>query len=157
MFLFLSTVYKVRAVANANLFKIPLLGQVMSMSKHFKMEKGNTDLYQKSIVQIKKAFAENYKILFFPEMTRCLPGLKDIQKFRLIPFQMARENNIPIIPVVISGTDNIWPKGKTYMNFSHKVSVKVLGTINPNEFNSSSDLAVHTHEIMKLTLSELQR
>jgi 1-acyl-sn-glycerol-3-phosphate acyltransferase len=156
MFLFLSKVYKVRAVANAKLFHIPLLGQFMSMSKHFKMEKGNVNLYQQSLEQIKIAFSENYKILFFPEMTRCLPGLKDIQKFRLIPFQIAREENIPIIPVVISGTDEIWPKGKMQMNFSHKISIKTLAPINPQDFSSSADLAKHTHHVMKQTLGELQ-
>lgn len=149
MFLFLSNVYKVRAVANAYLVKIPLLGQVMRMSGQIAVETGNIKSYKKMQIQITEALKRKDKILFFPEIKRCLPGFKGIQKFRMTVFQLAREHNVEIIPVVVSGTDKVWPKGKRSTDFSHKISIKALSPINPNHFKDTASLSEFVHELMQ--------
>ena len=37
-------------------------------------------------------------------------------KFKKGAFHIAAQHNIPILPVVIAGTSEIWPKHSTYMN-----------------------------------------
>lgn len=155
MFIFLANVYKLRTVANSKLFRIPILGLIMKMSKNFPMKKGDIAVYQKTLQAIKESCRSLHAVLFFPEMTRCNHGDLGIQKFRLTAFQIARENNIKIIPVVISGTDNVWPKGKRGMDFSHKVSIASLETILPNQFSSSAELSQYVHDIMEKKLLEM--
>ena len=155
MFLLLANVYRLRAVANANLFQIPLLGHFMKLSKQFPMERGRVETYKSALENIKKAFSFGDIVLFFPEMTRCLPGHVGIQKFRLTAFQLARENNIKIIPVVISGTDQVWPKGLSETNFSRPVSMRALEVIDPAQFPTSVDLSLYIHELMEKNLLEM--
>lgn len=155
MFIFLANVYKLRAVANAKIFKVPVLGQVMKMTKQFPLERGNVETFTRTMKDIQKAFIDGHVVLFFPEMTRSFPDEKGIKKFRLTAFQLARENNIEIIPVVLSGTDLIWPKGKSEMHFSHEMSIHALAPVRPNDFSSSADLCSHVHKLMENKLLEL--
>lgn len=154
MFLFLSNVYKVRAVANSYLLMIPILGQVIWMSGHFMVKAGNIKAYQKALKKIKVALNRQDKVLFFPETHRCNPGFFGIHKFHLTAFQTARENNVEIIPVVLHGTDKVWPKGSLSMDFSQTVSIKELAPINPNSFHDTASLVSYVHHQM---LSELER
>lgn len=155
MFIMLANVYKLRAVANSRIFRIPILGQMMKMSKHFSMKKGDVEVYKKTLREIKEACTLLHAVLFFPEMTRCDQGEKGIQKFRLTAFQIARENNIQIIPVVISGTDYVWPRGKREMDFRHKISIVSLEAVSPNQFSSSAELSQYVHDIMEKKLLEI--
>lgn len=149
MYLFLSQVFKVRAVANAYLLKVPIIGQVLWMSGHFIMKVGDIEAYKKAVKQIHVAFDRHDKVLFFPEMHRCEPGLKGMNKFRLTAFQLARECKVDIVPVVISGTDKIWPKGKMEADFSHPVSIKALAPIDPHSFADTASLVRHIHQLME--------
>ncbi len=152
MFLYLSQVYKVRAVANAYLLKIPVLGQVLWMSGHFVLKPGDIEAYKRALQNIMVAFKRQDKVLFFAEYHRCEPGFAGIKKFHMTPFQIARENKIPIIPVVLSGTDDIWPRGSMAADFSRPVSIKALSAIDPNSFESSALLASHIHNLMEAEL-----
>ena len=127
----------------------------MKMSKNFPMKKGDVEVYQRSLKAIKEACRSLHAVLFFPEMTRCNQADVGIQKFRLTAFQIARENNIQIIPVVISGTDHVWPRGKREMDFRHKISIVSLEAISPNQFSSSAELSQYVHNIMEKKLLEI--
>jgi len=154
MFLFLSHVYKVRAMANSYLLMIPFLGQVIWMSGHFFVKIGNIEHYKKALKQMKMALKRKDKVLIFPESSRCTPSFLGIDKFHLTAFELARKNKVEIIPVVIKGTDDVWPKGFMRINFSKKVSIKELPAIDPNSFHDISSLVNYVHTQM---LEEFQR
>jgi 1-acyl-sn-glycerol-3-phosphate acyltransferase len=155
MYLFLSEVYKLRAVANASLLKLPLIGQVMWMSGHFAIKARDLLSYKKALTQMSDALKQEAKILVFPETHRCPPGMRGMNKFHLTAFQVARENQVDIIPVVVSGTDLVWPKGDLTMDFSHPVSIKALSPINPNLFKDTASLMTHVQELMEKELKEI--
>jgi 1-acyl-sn-glycerol-3-phosphate acyltransferase len=152
MYLFLANVYKVRSIANAYLLKVPVMGQVLWMSGHFVVEAGNIKAYKKALLNINEAFRRHDKVLFFPEMHRCPAGTEGILKFRMTAFQIAREQQVEIIPVVLSGTDKIWPKGIMGADFSQKISIKALAPINPNSFKDTASLSHHIHQLMEAEL-----
>lgn len=155
MYLFLANVYKVRAVANSYLLKVPVMGQVLWMSGHFVVEAGNIKAYKKALLKINEAFKRHDKVLFFPEVHRCPEGMEGLQKFRMTPFQIAREQQVEIIPVVLSGTDKVWPKGFMGADFSQKVSIKALAPINPNDFKDSASLSQYVHALMEAELKKI--
>lgn len=152
MYLFLSQVYKVRAVANSYLLKVPIIGQVLWMSGHFVVEAGNIEKYKRALQNIAEAFNRKDKVLFFPEMHRCPAGMEGIDKFRLTAFQLAREHKVEIIPVVLAGTDKVWPKGIMAADFSHPVAMKALTPVDPNSFPDTASLSKYIHELMEKEL-----
>ncbi len=148
MFLFLAEVYKLRAMANAGLKKVPFLGIVIWMSGHFFVRRGDVELHKKALANMNEAFRRHDKVLIFPEATRCEPGLQGMNKFHLTAFQLARESGIKIIPVVHHGTDQVWPKHFMGMNFTYPISIQALPPVNPNDFPDSASLAKHVFHIM---------
>ncbi len=155
MFLYLSIIFKLRAVANQAIFNVPILGQVMKLSKNFALEKGKTDKFFKVQDDIREAIKLKDRVLVFPEMTRCAADFQGIQKFRLFIFQLAREEDVKILPIVLADTDKVWPKGKAEMDFSGHISLRALSPIEPNRFASSSELSKHIHKVMESSYMEL--
>lgn len=144
MFLLLANIYRLRAVANSYLFKVPLIGTIMSLSGHFKLEKGNITQYLGEETRIKKSITSKDRVLFFPETSRCPQGMKGTQKFRLIPFKIARELEAYIIPIAISNTDNVWPKYKMQINYKEKINIQILPPIYSKDFENTAHLAKYT-------------
>lgn len=155
MFIFLAEAYRVRALTNAYLLRAPLLGQMIWLSGHIIVRAGDLSAHKRALETIKTALGFGDKVLIFPEGTRCLPGTRSIGTFRMTAFQMARENNVDIIPVVIAGTDRIWPKGEMGLNFSGRISARALAPVGPMEFASSAELASHVHGLMQAELERL--
>jgi 1-acyl-sn-glycerol-3-phosphate acyltransferase len=155
MFLFLSVIPRLRAIANHSIFRVPILGFVMRLSKMFSLEKGNPANFQNVLNDVRAAIQSRDRVLVFPEMTRCITGFQGIQKFRLFIFQLAREEDVRILPIVLADTDKIWQKGKAEMDFSHHISLKTLPPVRPNDFASSTELSKHLHKIMESSYMEL--
>lgn len=155
MYILLGHVYKIRAVANRYLLKVPVMGQVLWMSGHFVMEAGDVKAYKKALLNITEAFRRNDKVLFFPEMHRCPPGMIGMQKFRMTAFQVARDNQVDIIPIVLTGTDKVWPKGIMGVDFSQKISIKALPAVKSTDFKDSASLSKHIYSLMEDELRKL--
>ena len=91
---------------------------------------------------------------FFPENTRCEPGLRGTQKFNLGPFQLAIQENVPIVPLVFIDTDRSWPKGKAGIAFREPIVVKSLPEINPKDFATAVDLMRETKRQIDAVLDQ---
>ena len=57
---------------------------------------------------------------------------QELKKDNFLPFKsgafhIALDNNIPILPVVIAGTGDIWPRGRKFMK-SGKAIINTLRT-----------------------------
>ncbi|MBN2364664.1 MAG: 1-acyl-sn-glycerol-3-phosphate acyltransferase [Calditrichaeota bacterium] len=104
-----------RIIAKKELFTIPFLGWGMKAVGMLKIDRTNQ---KKSIETLKGAEniirSCNLSILAFPEGTRSPDG--KIHNFKKGPFIMAINTGIPVLPVSISGTRNIIPKGKIRIN-----------------------------------------
>ncbi|OUR99673.1 hypothetical protein A9Q84_01220 [Halobacteriovorax marinus] len=157
MFIFLANVFSLRAAANSYIFRVPVLGLIMRLSKHFEMEKGDVEKLEKAKLEISSAIKYKHRVLFFPEMTRCPLNFQGIQKFRLIPFQLARDEGVKIVPIVLYGTDKVWPRGTSAMFTENKLKVKALKPIDTSEFRTSMELSKYTKRVMEESLMELQK
>ena len=51
-----------------------------------------------------------------------------LRKFKSGAFHIALDNGVPILPVVIAGTGDIWPRGRKFMQ-SGKAMIKTLEPI----------------------------
>lgn len=97
-------------VFKKELAKIPLFGWQLYLGPYVMIDRTNIERALKSIEEAKKLMKEkNVSILVFAEGTRSKTG--EIQEFKRGAFRMASAVGYPIIPVTISGSNKIMPKG----------------------------------------------
>ncbi len=103
-----------RIISKKELFKIPVFGWGMRAAGILEIDRSNQ---KKSIETLKKAEAvlqsHQLSILAFPEGTRSPDG--KIHLFKKGPFMLAINAGLPVLPVSVSGTRKILPKGKMRM------------------------------------------
>lgn len=93
--------------------------------------------------------------MIFPEGTRSEDG--ELQEFRDGPFKMACDANVEVVPIVIDGTHKVMPKGSGNLNFSTKISVKILPPVSPKECDMKPRaLREHVKAQMAVALKELR-
>jgi 1-acyl-sn-glycerol-3-phosphate acyltransferase len=134
------------------LMNIPLLGTAMRMGKYIPVSRGNSrEEAQRSVEAAADALNSGLHIMVFPEGTRSPDG-------RLLPFKkgaffLAEETGAPIIPVVISGTDRMMPKG-TQRITPGVAYIRFLAPIRPQDATSREDLMERVRAAME---EELER
>lgn len=139
-FLVLSSVPGVRLFAKAPLFRIPFLGQAMWATGQIPVEQGRVDSFMEAIERLRLNLRRGETAHVFPEMTRCPVGYPGTQSFNLAPFHAAIQEGTPIVPVVVAGTDRVWPKGASLLRSGLVVKVRSLAPVLPASFGSAEEL-----------------
>ncbi len=98
-----------RAVAKKSLFYIPIFGWIIWMSGFISIDRSNRRKAFKSIDRAAKKIASGIPVLIFPEGTRNPEG-KGLLPFKKGAFHLAGKSGVPIIPIVIKGSNAILPK-----------------------------------------------
>jgi len=98
-----------RFMAKAELFRIPLFGQVMASAGFVPVERQRRDAAIVAVGAAADRLREGYDFVVFPEGTRSRDGrLLPLKKG---PFFMAIESDVPIVPMRVRGTGDILGKG----------------------------------------------
>lgn len=100
-----------RWLAKAELFKVPISGWYLSLAGHVKVHRGELARRQNRSIkeQIHQVVGEGVDVLFFPEGTRSRDGR--LKAFKMGAFLAAVREDIPILPLVVRGTDQIMEAG----------------------------------------------
>ena len=106
-YLSLITTRPIIYMAKEELFKVPVFGRFIRRLGAFPVKRGAAD--RAALRQAITYLKEGKLVIIFPEGTRSEDAhLKEAEKgFALI----ARQTNVPIIPIAIDGTEKILPKG----------------------------------------------
>ena len=99
-----------RVSARPGLFRVPIMGRYMRYSRMISVDAGSREAVEASLAACRQAIAEGVSILVFPEGTRSEDGR--IGAFHKGAFLIARELDVPILPVVIDGSGAALPKGR---------------------------------------------
>jgi len=124
-----------RAVEAEENFKIPVYGMLVRKAGNIPISRKNI---HSSIKTIKVAFSNlksGTSITLFPEGHRTLTG--ELGEFTKLPFFMAKEANIPIVPMGLSGLFSVKSKN-TWMVEPGVVKVKFGDIISLDEMESMS-------------------
>lgn len=93
-------------VVNTWPFHIPVIGRFARMAGYLNIRRMTPELfYQKA----ETLLAEGVSIIFFPEGTRS--GNREMGPFHGTAFRLALRSKAPIVPLCITGNENIPPKG----------------------------------------------
>jgi 1-acyl-sn-glycerol-3-phosphate acyltransferase len=139
-FLLLAKVRGIRMLAKRSLFYIPFLGAMMRVTGQIPTQRGRIDSFWKAMELARKKLEQGQTVLVFPEMTRCIEGASGTRSFMLAPFLMAKESSAPVVPLVIRGTDRVWPRGTFGLRTKQKVQIQTLPALDPREYASAEEL-----------------
>jgi 1-acyl-sn-glycerol-3-phosphate acyltransferase len=111
--LFLLIPQSIRVILKKEVFRIPVIGQGMRFVGFIPVDRKRAQGGKKSINRAASLMRERgYSYLIFPEGTRTRDGR--IQSFRRGGFFLALESGAAIVPVTISGTYELMPRGTIF-------------------------------------------
>ncbi|MGH7566310.1 MAG: lysophospholipid acyltransferase family protein [Gemmatimonadota bacterium] len=98
-----------RMVAKRVLFWIPILGWSMWMCGFIPIDRSKRESAIRSLDRAARKVRSGVSVLMFPEGTRSRDGT--LHSFKKGGFMLALEAGVPVVPVVVLGTDSIMEKG----------------------------------------------
>lgn len=120
----------VRMVAKTELFRVPVFGRAMLDSGFIELDRGNRRRAMESLKLAGKRIREDkLSIWIAPEGTRSKTA--EIAEFKTGGFHLAREADVPILPVTIDGTIHVHRAGDRYVHRGRTVKVVIHKPIHP--------------------------
>ena len=97
-------------LAKKEIFSIPVLGWAMAAAGYISIDREGTRKTVEAMNEAARKIREGMSLLIFPEGSRSPDG--SIQSFKKGGFTLAIKSKVPIIPIAITGSREIMPKGK---------------------------------------------
>jgi 1-acyl-sn-glycerol-3-phosphate acyltransferase len=128
-------------------FRIPFIGWNMRLNRYIELRRGDGESVRQMMAACEQTLHAGSSIMMFPEGTRSKTGL--LQPFKTGAFELALRTNLPLLPIVLSGTSEILPKKGFVLRGRHAIGITVLDPIPPDRFHDldAKALAEYTREI----------
>jgi 1-acyl-sn-glycerol-3-phosphate acyltransferase len=148
--------WEMKWVGKKELFDLPLLGKMMVWSKDIYVDREASNRLIATLKQVKDHLDNKVSVLFFPEGTRSRNG--NLNKFNDGAFAMAIRFKVPIVPIVIDGTQKALPKGKWKFDSKVDMHIHILPPVESSTYkkNEARELSQQVREIMANKLMELR-
>jgi 1-acyl-sn-glycerol-3-phosphate acyltransferase len=92
------------------LFKFPILGHIMLIGSLVPVDRKNRDAGITAVRDAVKAIEQGLNMTIYVEGKRSFDG--KLLPFKKGPFYLAEECHVPVVPITISGTEVVMPKGR---------------------------------------------
>lgn len=148
--LFQSLDLRVRMVAKAELFRVPIWAGAMRQAGFVEIDRKNRVAAMRSLDRARAAIRAGTSIWIAPEGTRSPSG--ELGEFKKGGFHLATGTGARILPVSIRGTRNVLTAKGREVHDGQKVRVVIGDAIDPKEYGSKpNDPLVHTvrHAILR--------
>jgi 1-acyl-sn-glycerol-3-phosphate acyltransferase len=100
----------IRYLAKKEVYKIPVLAQALHVAGMIKIDRGaGASSYAAINEGVARAKANGYSLIVFAEGTRSRDG--ELHPFKKGAFRMAISTGLPVVPVTVNGTWEVWPPG----------------------------------------------
>jgi 1-acyl-sn-glycerol-3-phosphate acyltransferase len=113
----------IRMLGKKELFEIPLWGRSLRAAEFIEVDRSNHERAVRSIEVAARLVREGVSIYLAPEGTRSRDG--HVGKLKKGGFHLALGTRAPIVPVAISGTIRVLPRGGRVMRTGQPVVVKI--------------------------------
>lgn len=118
-------------VSKIELSRVPFVGWVIWMNNHILVRRGNRESVLQMAEACKRTLNQKISVFVFPEGTRSPDG--NIQSFKEGAFILAKDNGVPIRPIVLDGTGKVLPKKSFWLQSPQTFTVRVLDEIPSSE------------------------
>lgn len=107
--IFHSTPTNLRFIAKNSLFYVPFFGWYLALAGYIPLDRSNRDRAIRSHDKAAEKMRRGVPIVSFPSGTRSLDG--NVQPFKKGAFMLALKAGVPIVPISITGSIKVLPKG----------------------------------------------
>lgn len=114
-------------VSKASLFSVPLVGWAMSMLRYVRLERGRPHSTRAMLEECRSWLRRGMAVLMFPEGTYA-PG-EALLHFKPGAFVLARDERVPLVPVLLSGTRALVVGDGPWMAPRVDVRIRVLDPV----------------------------
>lgn len=136
------------------LFKTPILGAAMRMGDLVPVDRGNRDAGIEAVREAKIAINKGLNMIIYVEGKRSFDG--KLLPFKKGPFYLAKECDVPVIPMTIVGTHYAMPKTRFAIKPGN-VQVIFHSPIEPKDFGSRESLMEKVRATIESALPEEYR
>jgi 1-acyl-sn-glycerol-3-phosphate acyltransferase len=106
----LAVLPRVLVLVKKEFFRVPILGRAMAAVGFIAVDRRNREQALEAVEKGAQALKGGKSFLVYPEGTRSPDGR--LQRFKKGVFVMAIKAGAPIVPISVSGSNKIMPKGK---------------------------------------------
>lgn len=121
-------------VARKEIFSIPVIGWNLWLNRHIAIDRTSVRSARKMILQAQKHLKMGSSILIFPEGTRSMDGT--IKRFKEGAFMLAKKANCAILPVVLEGSMEVFPRNGYVIKAKQTFKLRILPEIKPESFQN---------------------
>jgi 1-acyl-sn-glycerol-3-phosphate acyltransferase len=140
-------------VSKASNFRIPFIGWNMSLNRYVRLVRGDKESIAAMMRTSEEWLRRGVPMLLFPEGTRSPDGR--IKDFKDGAFRMAIGQQLPVFPIVVTGTGDVLPKhGWVIRGIAH-CRVRILPPVDPAPFGQ--DVAALRDHVRALIVDEKTR
>lgn len=147
-----------RFLSKKEVFKIPLVGRAMRTVGIIEINREKGGSSRQAINEgVQIAAERGYSLLIFPEGTRSTEGT--MLPFHKGAFRIAIDTGLPLLPVVIEGTDRVNRSGSRVF-FPGRATIRVLDPIETADMTNKDNLrplATQVEADMNAAYSDLRR
>jgi len=133
------------------LFRVPLLGWAMRLASLVPVDRRNREAAIASLRFAADVLRSGVNMTIWPEGTRSPDGR--LLPFKRGPFHLAMETGVPIVPITLAGTHEIWRKGEFAIH-PGTATVVFHEPINPAAYASLEDLIEAVRERIRSGLPQ---
>ncbi len=108
---------------------VPILGKACESAGHIFVDDRGAKGVLSTIRQAKKVLCNGMSMVVFPEGSRTLDG--EIHRFKKGAFQLARDVNLPVVPLTIEGPYKVMKRG-TFWLHPHRLTLTIHKPIEIN-------------------------
>ncbi len=137
-------------VAKRELEKIPVFGASLRSVGMIYIERGNSEQARQSVAKAVEDIRKGKRVLMFPEGTRSNDG-HTLEKFKKGSFHMAKAARVPVVPVVVQGSEKVLPKYKVGINPGH-IHLTFLEPIQVSGEENVEELMQRVHSKMEAVI-----
>ena len=144
-------------VSKKEVYRIPIVGRLLFAHGDIVINRASA----KEAMQLvhdkgKEWLRKGASVSIFPEGTRSKDG--EIHNFKAGAFILAKDAGVPILPIVLDGTNTMVRKG-WLMNWRNKITIRVLPPISAAEVEERpiKEVMADVHDTMVATLAEIRR
>jgi 1-acyl-sn-glycerol-3-phosphate acyltransferase len=123
-------------VSKIEIFKVPLIGWNMTLNRYVRLKRGDKESIEQMMRDCEERIDEGSSVFFFPEGTRSSDGV--IKQFKMGAFILAKKKKIPILPIVVSGTNKALPKYSVNFHGIQKIYFRIFEEIPYQAFEKLS-------------------
>lgn len=106
-----------RWLAKKELFEVPIFGPAMRRAGYVSVDRARGRQAMQSLVEAAQRIADGTSVVIFPEGTRSPDGR--LQPFKSGAMVLAIKSAVPLVPVAISGSHQVLPKGRLLARAGH--------------------------------------